>query len=109
MVRGGTHRHNFYIPFDAAQIEKIFVSYSQNGEVVLEKSTDDCVFNSTKNCLQVDLSQEDTLSFSAPGIITTPERSLVIIQLRVLLANGHSYVSAPIKERLFDVLKGGQI
>lgn len=109
MVRGGTHLHSFFIPFDFEEIRDIYISYGQQDKVILTKSTNDCVYNETDKCIQTQLSQADTLSFLKPGMNALAEESLVLIQIRVILNNNVAYVSYPIKERLFDVLWGGEI
>lgn len=109
MVRGGTHIHGFFIPFNYNEIRDIYITYSQKNKIVIEKKTEDCTYNEQKKCVQINLSQTDTLSFAAPGITSTPEDSLVIIQVRLILNDESAYVSVPIKERLFDSIKEGEI
>lgn len=109
MVRGGAHLHSFYVPFNPDEIHDIYITYSQKDRTIIEKSTKDCVYNEEKKCIQTQLSQADTLSFLAPGISATAEGSLVIIQIRLILNDNIPYVSHPIKERLYDVIKGGTI
>lgn len=109
MVRGGTHLHSFLIPFNFEEIQDIYITYSQQGKVILTKATDDCVYNETNKCVQTHLSQADTLSFLKPGMNALPDESLVLIQIRLKLKDNVVCVSYPIKERLFDVAKEGEI
>lgn len=62
MVRGTTPTHSFSIPFDTSEIDELFLTYSQNGQVVFEKQKEDCEL--IDNEIRVHLTQDDTLLLS---------------------------------------------
>ncbi|MBP3647191.1 MAG: hypothetical protein J6K55_12300 [Clostridia bacterium] len=59
MIRGTTPTLVFTLPFEAQQLEEAYISFAQNGKVVLEKTLSDCT--SHQNTLTVRLTQEETL------------------------------------------------
>ena len=72
---GTTPTHTFRIPADVfSTISEVKVTYRQNGQVVLEKHTDDCTIQD--GVIATKLSQEDTFLFDA--------NSLVEMQVRIL-------------------------
>ena len=78
MIRGTTPTHIFQIPFDTGLLKKIRIFYAQNSNVVVEKSTCDCVLEGDK--IIVTLTEEETLRFS--------HKILVKVQLKVLTTEG---------------------
>lgn len=92
-MRGTTPTHKFTLPFDVSTIKEVQVIYSQSDHYLDEKRTK--LVKETKDCklegktISVDLTQEDTLSFT--------HKLQVSIQLRVLLVNGKALVSKVIK------------
>ena len=63
MKRGSTPTHHFTLPFDGEVASRIEITYSQNGEVVLQKDEYDCKVSG--NVISTTLSQEDTFLFDA--------------------------------------------
>ena len=121
IVRGTTPYHTFILPMDASDIDKIYITYLQNGEIIVEKTEEDCVplegdplENASMEDLEVGdlytfavhLTQEETLKFK---FWPAAEKNIAVIQIRVLDANGEAYASEPIRERIFGVLKDGVI
>ncbi len=128
LTRGTTPYHNFTLPMKSEDIAELYVTYFQNGAVVLEKSlTDDGVtledvaddyenaemeevelseeqLNSSQ--LTVHLTQDDTLKFT---FYPAAKRNIAVIQIRILDTSGEAYASLPVKERIFGVLKDGEI
>lgn len=96
MIRGTTPTHTYNLPFDTALIDKIKITYAQNGVVVLTKEKADCKIDG--NAVTVKLSQEDTLKFDA---------SRVQIQIRVLTTGGDAIASDIKIVSCSDVLEGG--
>ena len=76
MRRATTPTHTFVIPEAVAvsSLEKVLLTYSQNGATVLEKTLSDLAIDSDKNSLYYELTQNETNLF-APG--------KALIQLRV--------------------------
>ena len=97
MIRGTTPTHTFNFPFDASLIDKIKISYAQDGNVVLTKEKDDCIL--LGNSVLVRLTQEETLSFNA--------RYKVQIQVRVLTTQGDSLASKIYERSMEDILEEG--
>lgn len=61
MKRLTTPTHTFGIPLDTGDLDKIKITYSQDGKTVLEKYKDDCELEG--NVIACKLTQEDTQKF----------------------------------------------
>lgn len=96
MIRGTTPTHTYHMPFDTALIDKIKITYAQNGVVVLTKEKADCKIDG--NAVTVRLTQEDTLKFDA---------SRVQIQVRVLTTGGDALASVIVTKPCEEVLEEG--
>ena len=134
IVRGTTPYHSFILPIDIKTIDKVYVTYTQNGKMVLDKSNESgssdfsmvewtigddngAIISSeteiitdeepeSETQITIHLSQEDTLKFT---FFPAAEKNIVIIQIRVLLTDGEAFASDPIHERVLGVLKDGVI
>lgn len=125
IIRGTTPYHNFILPILAEQIEAVYVTYLQNNEVILDKSslTDDFDINNLLDLenanmeiltpeeressqLTIHLSQEDTLKFH---FYPAAKKNIAVIQIRILTTDGEAFASMPINERIFGVLHDGVI
>ena len=93
MRRGTTPTHTFRLPFNTEIIEKLKLTYSQCGEKVLEKNTQDCALD--ENRVIVRLKQEETLRFN--------EHEFVKIQLKILAKDGSLLVSKFARTEIGDV------
>jgi hypothetical protein len=63
MIRATTPTHRFTLPFDYTQyVKKILITYSQRGEIVLEKHENDVQIDG--NTVSYKLTQEETKLFS---------------------------------------------
>ena len=101
MIRGTTPVLEFTLPFDTELLEEAYVTISQRGAVVIEKSIDECTLKHTM--LTVRLSQEETLELIA-------QRNLrVEIQLRVLTRDGEALASNIETVDVGRILKDGVI
>lgn len=83
MRKGGTPTHTFELPTTLVDIKNVEITYAQNKQVVLRKSTSDCTV--TDNQISVTLTQEDTFRFT-DGVT-------VEIQLRLLDNVDHVFIS----------------
>lgn len=63
MIRGTTPTHYFTLPFDTGQVEKLIITYAQNGVVVLELTEENVAMDGQE--IRYQLSQEDTLRFKS--------------------------------------------
>ena len=135
IIRGTTPYHRFILPLSAEDIETIYITYSQNNEVILDKSNitdefeiEDIVEETEKSLeeaneldeseeqeevevlpssqLTLHLTQEDTLKFH---FYPAARKNVAVIQIRILKTNGEAIVSMPINERIFGALHDGVI
>lgn len=126
LYRGTTPYHSFTLPLSVENIAEIYITYMQNNNIVIEKTTDDITLKNIDNAkdsmieLNIDnststesactatvhLTQEDTLGFK---FWPAAEKNIAVIQIRVLDKDGEAYASEPIKERIYGVLKEGEI
>ena len=132
IIRGTTPYHSFVLPLSSSQISNFYVTYTQNGQIVIDKQlgadgveiadvnldtenanvenlqdeeieTDE---QTTGSKITIHLTQEDTLGFH---FYPAAEKNIAIIQIRILDVDGEAYASTPIQERIFGVLKDGVI
>lgn len=136
ITRGTTPTFDFVVPFSSSDIATLFVTFYQNGEVIVEKGLGDVTITdvnieadkpitdmegtdsiSTNDAevtpeegsfadVSVKLTQEDTLSFT---FHPAAEKNIIVTQIRVLDSNEEAYASDPISLRLYGVLKDGVI
>ena len=131
IIRGTTPYHKFILPLSVQDIEAIYVTYSQNDEVILDKTNladefeiSDIVEQSEEpseetneegqeeievlpsSQLTLHLTQEDTLKFH---FYPAARKNVAVIQIRILKTDGEAIVSMPINERIFGVLHDGVI
>ena len=83
MKRFSTPVHYFHMEIDVSTIERIRITYAQNGKTVLQKEDDEISW--VDNVAVVKLTQRETAMFS--------RNNSVEIQVRVLTANGDSLFS----------------
>ena len=135
IIRGTTPYHRFILPLSAEDIETVYITYSQNNEVILDKSNitnefeiEDIIEEIEKSSkeaneleeqeeqeeteilsssqLTLHLTQEDTLKFH---FYPAARKNIAVIQIRILKTDGEAIVSMPINERIFGVLHDGVI
>lgn len=99
MIRGTTPKLEFEIPFPTDAIKGIFVSFQQNGKVVIEKAIHECEVKD--NQIGCQLTQEDTLKLQSGEAVK--------IQLRVLTNHDEALASNIISLRVEEILKDGVI
>ena len=83
MIRGTTPTHFFTLPFDAGEIDKLRVTYAQNGLTVLDLTEDDVTADGQE--IRYQLTQEDTLKFK--------NNVLVEIQIKLKTLDGNVLAS----------------
>ena len=101
MIRGTTPTLEFTLPFDTSLIAEMYVTMTQNGKTVLEKTLSDCSCSGTS--VSLTLTQEDTL-----GLRQQPH-SLAEIQLRVRTTTGEALASDIMCVYVGRILKEGVI
>lgn len=87
MTRGTTPTHIFTLPIYASNIDKLRITYSQNQDIILEKTEAD--IERSGKTIRYTLTQEETLKFNA--------KTSVNIQVRVLTTDNMALAS-PIKK-----------
>lgn len=98
MIRGTTPTLAFTLPFSAENIAELYITFTQCGKQVIEKSLDECIVES--NVVKVKLTQTDTLAFSCRQ---------ADIQIRAKFTNGEAVASEIIQMSVERVLKDGEI
>ena len=93
MIQGTTPTHKFFIDIATNLIDKLRISYEQNGKIVLRKEMKDCQIDD--GMVTTKLTQEDTLKFDAPGNVR--------IQIHALMG-GESLVSKPVSVPVYILL-----
>jgi len=135
LYRGTTPYHSFTLPLPMEDIVEVYITYWQNGEIVLEKDINDVELTpigqdtsfitdtnigddidsnnqfyeeeEIKACqATIHLTQEDTLKFK---FYPAAEKNIAAIQIRVLDGEDEAYASEVINERIYGVLKDGVI
>lgn len=98
MYRGTTPTNVFRTDVDLENASVLFVSYKQNGKVVLEKSLEDVRIK--KTLVTVNLTQKETLLFQ-DGIVT--------IQIRAKFPDNTAIASNLIRTTAEEIVKDGEI
>ena len=124
IMRGTTPYHSFILPLRAEQIDEMWVTYTQNGVLVLDKTKEDVTLTNIEDLYEnasmeelteeeinscqatLHLTQEDTLGFK---FYPAAEKNIAVIQVRILDTGGEAYGSDPIHERIMGVIKNGVI
>lgn len=95
--RGSTPTNTFSVNVDLTDAT-VYVSYSQNGRIVIDKTGED--LDVSIDAIVVQLSQKDTLMLK-PGEVE--------IQIRYVMADGTADASNIIKVQSERILKDGEI
>lgn len=99
IIRGTTPKLEFILPFNADQLESIFVTLVQSDGVVIEKVKKDIICEGNK--ISFRMTQSDTLKLKA--------EETVEIQIRAKTVDGEAIASCIINERASRILKDGEI
>lgn len=98
MYRGTTPTNVFRTDVDLENASVLFVSYKQNGKVVLEKSLEDVSVK--KTLVTVNLTQKETLLF---------QDGIVAIQIRAKFPDNTAIASNLIRTTAEEIVKDGEI
>lgn len=136
IVRGTTPYHSFIIPLAPEQIQNIYISYSQNGKLILNKEKADIeimpiiteeteVEETEAEETEVESEEEpeeepeEEIKSSLVGLhlsqedtlgfkfYPAAEKNIAVIQIRILDMDNEAYASEPITERISGVIKDG--
>lgn len=101
MRRGTTPTHTFNLDgtFDTDKITLLNLAYSQEGNIILEKSLKDCVIEPQK--IIVNLTEDDTLLFKNKD-------ALIEIQMRIGIGE-ERYASNIFRVKVEKLLKDGDL
>ena len=99
MIRGTTPLCEFTLPFETSLLAEAWVTFSQNGEVVLDRELETCECSGCT--LAVKLTQEETLLLDC--------NCKTEIQVRVRTLEGEALASDIIKVGTDRILKDGVI
>lgn len=95
VIRGTTPEHEFGLPYPKDTIDKIYITYGQNGKSLFIKSKNDCVIDNEK--IKVSLTQEETLQFNA--------KKHLYIEIKIRLNNGKIVqTETPIVLKVIDTM-----
>ena len=128
IIRGTTPYHNFILPILAEDIDTLWVTYCQNEDEIIFRTSEvtdenmaivnfvDMYENASmeqlseeeQQCSQLTLhlTQEETLGFH---FYPAAKKNIAVIQIRILTTDGEAYASEPIRERIFGVRRTGVI
>ena len=130
-----TPYHHFILPFLTNEIDKVTLTYSQNGEILVTKEKQDVTIHDIQelldnasmgediftllmskvgdvsavaesSLLSVHLTQEETSRFT---FHKAAEKNIALAQIRVLDTKGNAFVSRPIKIRVYGSTSEGVI
>jgi hypothetical protein len=128
IIRGTTPYHNFILPILAEDIDTLWVTYCQNEDEIIFRTSEvddenmavvnfvDMLENASmeqlseeeKHCSQltIHLTQEETLRFH---FYPAAKKNIAVIHIRVLTVDGEAYASEPVRERIFGTRREGVI
>ena len=118
MRRGTTPVHKFYMDCDLNDLDVLYITYEQNGDVVLEKALgdEDVELDVDNRVIKVRLSQSDTLLFDSGDEYTSSylasplgSSSKVKIQIRWRTNSDRAYASDIVVTSVKEILKDGEI
>jgi hypothetical protein len=128
IIRGTTPYHNFILPILAEDIDTLWVTYCQNEDEIIFRTSEvddenmavvnfvDMLENASmeqlseeeRHCSQltIHLTQEETLRFH---FYPAAKKNIAVIHIRVLTVDGEAYASEPVSERIFGTRREGVI
>ena len=137
LYRGTTPYHSFTLPLPMEDVVEVYITYWQNGEVVLEKDINDVELTPIEqdnNSFITDTNigddiggnnqfyeEEEEIKICQATVHLTQEdtlkfkfypaaeKNIAAIQIRVLDGEDEAYASKVINERIYGVLKDGVI
>ena len=128
IIRGTTPYHEFILPLLAEEIDTLWVTYCQNEDEIIFRTTEETDENMTitdlsdlyenasmeqlteeeqhSSQLTIHLTQEETLGFH---FYPAAKKNIAVIHIRILTTDGEAYASEPIRERIFGTRRDGVI
>lgn len=103
MRRGTTPTLTFTTPYEASEIGTIYITFSQRGATILEKTLGDSGLSVSDYEITVNFTQEESLLFNANP--TAPASA----QIRIVLTTGDAVASNIVEFYVCPILKDGEI
>lgn len=104
MRRYTTPTHVFSVGIDLTNATALYITYQQDGQVVVEKTIEDVTIVDAET-ISVNLTQEETGAFKQ----SYGDANRVFIQIRAAFADGSSATSEIVSTFVDGVLKEGEI
>lgn len=130
-----TPYHHFVIPFLAEEINRILLTYSQNGEIIVLKGRGDITIRNINELLDNASMGEDLFALIEPKISSSDEltdcgllsvrltqeetskftfhkaaeKNIALAQIRIVNTKGDAFVSRPIKIRIYGSTTEGEL
>ena len=105
MRRGTTPVIVLNTGMDLSQVAKLYVTFAQEGNTIIEKDETECDIDEGK--IIITLTQEDTLLFTHSN--DRRRCNNVAIQVRVRFENGTAMASNIVTTNVKEILKDGEI
>lgn len=126
IIRYTTPYHNFILPFLSEEIDKVTVTYSQNGIELIKKRKEDLTFIDISTLLEnasmgdedyldslmkkidkmrdkslaiIQLTQEETALFN---YFKAEEKNIVKVQFHIVSNEGNSFISRLVRMRVYN-------
>ena len=126
IIRYTTPYHNFILPFLSEEIDKVAITYSQNGEELIKKTKEDIKIFDISSLLEnasmgdedyidllikkingmrdislatVHLTQEETSLFN---YFDAEEKNIVKVQFHLVNSESDSFISRPVRMRVYN-------
>ena len=106
IIRGTTPTHVFHIPFSIAHVVEVYITYTQDNRVVVDKRLDDLKIDIHNNTLSLQLTQDNTLGFCFNNKYRD---NIVLIEVKLLFDNNIICTSRPIRDKVVNQLRDGKI
>ena len=114
MIRGTTPTHVFLVDISLENIDKLYVTYKQNKNTIVEKTLDDVEIDNDAKTISVHLTQAETLLFKDlhwsalhPNLNSKDDK--IQVQIRIKYDDGTALASNIILLPIDDILKDGEI
>lgn len=102
ITRTTTPEQVFYSAFPLNEVMDFIITYTQNGNIILNKQPTDCIVDTTANTISIRLSQEETklFTYNAKDI----NKNMIEIQLKILTNDNIVMASTIVKQRVEKIL-----
>ena len=106
IIRGTTPNHIFHIPFSISSVTDAYITYKQDGRVVIDKALKDLSVDLDNNTLSLQLTQDNTMGFCFNHKYRD---NIVTIQIKLVFKNNIICLSRPIRDKILDQVRDSQV